>query len=267
MTRRLAPALLLALVCLWPLPSAAQDAQTDPPAHISFVDGAAVLERDGRPETAPSSMPLLAGDRIRTQGGRVEVLFADGSALHLDANTVVDFQSDDVVRMLAGRLRLSIAGPARDVGYRVDAPSAWVQINDPGEYRIAMVRDDEIELAVLRGAAELINEQGRSYIRAGERTFARAGAAPSPSYVFNSAAWDSFDRWSEARRDRADRRLRAVPAGRRAALYRRVRFLRLVAARRELRLRLVSTGAGRMAAVSPRPLGQPASIWLDVGRE
>jgi hypothetical protein len=113
----------------------------------------------------------------------------------------VDFQSDEVVRLLEGRIRLSIAGPARDVSYRIDAPSAWVQIADPGEYRVALLRESEVELAVLRGAAELVNEQGRSYIRAGERTFARAGAAPSPAYVFNSAAWDAFDRWSEARRD------------------------------------------------------------------
>jgi hypothetical protein len=201
MTRRLAPVLVVALVCLWPLAATAQDDQTDPPAHISFVDGSALLERDGRPETAPTSMPLLAGDRIRTQSGRVEVLFSDGSALHLDANTVVDFQSDDVVRLLQGQVRLAIAGPAREVGYRVDAPSAWVQINDPGEYRIAIIRGADVELAVLRGAAELVNEQGRSYIRAGERTFAQAGAAPSAPYVFNSAAWDAFDRWSEARRD------------------------------------------------------------------
>ena len=32
-------------------------------------------------------MPLLAGDRVRTRGGRVEILFADGSTLHLDHNT------------------------------------------------------------------------------------------------------------------------------------------------------------------------------------
>src|SRR4051795_7072593 len=65
----------------------------DPPAHVSFVDGAAVLERDGQPDSAPLNMPLLAGDRVRTQTGRVEILFADGSTLHIDANTTIDFQS------------------------------------------------------------------------------------------------------------------------------------------------------------------------------
>jgi uncharacterized protein DUF6600/FecR-like protein len=178
-----------------------QDVAGDPPAHISVVDGTAVLERDGRTESSPLSMPLLAGDRVRTQAGRVEILFADGSTLHLDAHTLVDFQSDDVIRLLNGRVRVNIAGASRTVGYRVDAPGAWVQIVRPGEYRIAVATGDEIELAVLRGAAELVNEGGRTVLGAGERAFARAGVAPSAAYVFNSAAWDSFDRWSEERRD------------------------------------------------------------------
>lgn len=209
MTRRPVP-LLTFLVCLWSLPVLAQesapvdqaaDQAMDAPAHISVVDGTAVLERDGRSDAELLSMPLLAGDRVRTQAGRVEILFADGSALHMDEGTTVDFQSDAVVRLLTGRLRLSVSGPARDIAYRIDAPSAWVQINTPGEYRISLLRGDEVELAILRGGAELVNEQGRSYVSAGERTYARAQTAPSPAYVFNSAAWDSFDRWSESRRD------------------------------------------------------------------
>jgi FecR protein len=176
----------------------------DPPAHVSFVDGAAVLERDGQPDSSPANMPLLAGDRLRTQGGRVEILFADGSALHVDANTTVDFQSDELVRLLDGRIRLSIPGPNRRVSYRIDASSASALINEPGEYRLAVLhgaREAEIELAVIRGAAELVNDDGRTPLRAGERAYARANAAPSYAYVFNSASWDSFDRWSEARRD------------------------------------------------------------------
>ena len=56
----------------------------DIPAHIAVVDGTATIERDGRVETAEENILLLAGDRLRTERGRVEVLFADGSALDLD---------------------------------------------------------------------------------------------------------------------------------------------------------------------------------------
>lgn len=204
MIRRSIALISVAFVCL-AAPSFAQDPSPDAtPAHISFVDGPVILERDGRPDDSPGSMPLLAGDRIRTQGGRAEILFADGSALHVDTHTVVDFQSDEVVRLLEGRIRLSIAGQARGLAYRVDAPGGWVDIAESGEYRIAVLRDQgapQVELAVLRGGAELVNENGRSFVRAGERAFARADAQPSAPYVFNSAAWDAFDRWSEARRD------------------------------------------------------------------
>lgn len=203
MTRPLAA--LPTVVLFLAVPSFAQEPGPDAtPAHISFVDGDVVLERDGRRDNAPASMPLLAGDRVRTQAGRVEILFADGSALHADNYTVVDFQSDEVVRLLEGRMRLSIPGQGRDLNYRVDGPAAWVQIVEAGEYRISVLRGErepQVELAVLRGAAELVNEDGRALVRAGERAFARAGAQPSPPYVFNSAAWDAFDRWSEARRD------------------------------------------------------------------
>src|SRR6185436_17602259 len=92
---------------------------------------------------------------------------------------------------------------ARDVSYRIDGPHAWAQISQPGEYRAAIIQNagaSELEFAVLRGSAELTNEGGRTTLRAGERAFARADAAPSHPYVFNSASWDPFDRWSEARR-------------------------------------------------------------------
>ncbi len=204
MVRRSFSILLAALLCPWIAAAAlAQEpAAVDAPAHISFVDGAAVLERDGRPDNSPASMPVFAGDRVRTGNGRVEILFADGSTLHLDTNTAVDFQSDEIVRLLEGRVRLTIAGRS-GVSYRIDAAGAWAQITQPGEYRLSLAGDGaaDVELAVLRGSAELVNEDGRTPLRAGERAFAHAGQAPSYAYVFNSAAWDAFDRWSEARRD------------------------------------------------------------------
>src|SRR5688572_8883460 len=198
------PVWLLLTMLVAPSASFAQTSEQEPPAHISIVEGAVILERDGKTDPSPASMPLLAGDRLRTQNGRAEILFADSSTLHLDTATVVDFQSDEVIRLLDGRVRVNIAGPRRAAAYRIDAPSAWIEITQPGEYRIALVGDSrgrEVELAVLRGSAELVNEDGSTRVRAGERAFASVGAAPSQPYVFNSAAWDAFDQWSEARRD------------------------------------------------------------------
>src|SRR3954469_24065388 len=118
--------------------AAAQDVSSEPPAHVSFVDGGAVLERDGQPDASPANMPILAGDRIRTDAGRVEILFTDGSTLQLDAQTTLDFQSDELVRLLDGSIRVSIPGPPeRQIDYRVDAPSASVNIDRPGEYRVS----------------------------------------------------------------------------------------------------------------------------------
>jgi hypothetical protein len=200
--------LIPCLVAAWiAVPAHAQYADSpddQAPAHVSFVDGVVVLERDGQIDNEPGNMPLLAGDRLRTRGGRVEVLFADGSTLHLDHNSAVDLQSDELIRLVEGRIRLTIPGPDRAVAYRIDGPSGWARITEPGEYRVALLNGPagrELELAVMRGAAELANEGGQTMLRAGERAFARAGAAPSLAYVANSAALDAFDRWSEMRRD------------------------------------------------------------------
>lgn len=181
----------------------AQEPEDAPPAHIAYVDGAATLEREGRVEASLLNMPLASGDRVRTTNGRVEILFGDGSTLHLDTDTTVDLESDALLRLLAGRIRLSIAGPGGGIAYRIDAPAGSVQITEPGEYRLALMQDDQLrlELAVLRGAADIFTDQGSTSVRAGERAYASAGLQPSYAYAYNSAAWDAFDQWSEARRD------------------------------------------------------------------
>jgi hypothetical protein len=201
---------VMVAVCL-PVRAFAQSQPSQPepeiaaPAHVSHVEGTASIEREGRAENSPLNMPLLSGDRLKTADGRVEVLFADGAALHLDNRTTVDFQSDDLARLIEGRLRLNIAGPARSVAYRIDSPAGSVRISQPGEYRIALVRGDkeetQLELAVLRGAGEVFTDLGATPVRAGERAYASAGLAPSYAYSYNSANWDAFDRWSETRRD------------------------------------------------------------------
>jgi ferric-dicitrate binding protein FerR (iron transport regulator) len=147
-------------------------------------------------------MPLLSGDRLRTTDGRVEVRFADGGRLHLDARTSLDVQSDELVRLGDGRLRLTVQR-AYQVNYRVDSPAGTVHIMQPGEYRVSIIhgdRETQLELAVIRGAGEIFTDQGTTLVRSGERANSSAGLIPSYAYSYNSANMDDFDRWSEMQR-------------------------------------------------------------------
>ena len=207
----LPPAFAALVVCAVPVaalaqgsyPSGADTYQGPAPAHVAVVDGRATLRHEGQVDPAPLNAPLVGGDRLRTDDGRVEVLFADGSTLHLDNATTVDVQSDALLRLLDGRVRLTVARTmAAGVTYQVDSPAGSVRIAQPGEYRIALLHDQDetqLELAVVRGAADIFTEQGSTSLGAGERAYSSAGLAPSYPYAFNSAEWDSFDQWSEAR--------------------------------------------------------------------
>jgi len=205
--RTLATSVLLGLL-IAPAPAAAQSADFDIPAHVSRVDGRALIERaydtPGRAgDVLERNVTLTEGDRIRTLAGRVEVLFADGTLLHLDRHTILDFQTDDFVRLMAGRARWIVSRGAR-TALRVDTPSATLELDPGGDYRVAVAPNGDAELAVLRGAGAILNDQGETALRSGERAVAATGRAPSQAFYANAASWDDFDRWSDdARRAHA----------------------------------------------------------------
>ena len=173
------------------------------PAHVSAVDGTATLEREGRIDPVEENIILLAGDRLRTTRGRLEILFADGSALAIDDHTSIDLLDDSLMRLLGGRVKLVIARATGGVEYRVDTAAGSALVRTPGEYRIALVERQsrpEVDLTVLRGTAELLNDHGRTVVRAGTYAVANALQAPSLPYVANSAAWTEFERWADDQR-------------------------------------------------------------------
>jgi hypothetical protein len=204
-------ALALALLALPASPGAQGDPgqnadwSGDVPAHIAVVDGTASLERDGRIAPAEENVPLLAGDRLRTDKGRVEILFADGSALDIDEYAAVDFLSDALLRLRAGRIRLSITRLADTLNYRVDAAGASALIRAAGEYRLNVpdqrAADPQLDLAVIHGTAELSSPAGRTRVRAGTHAFASERTEPSLPYLFNASASTAFDRWADDQQD------------------------------------------------------------------
>lgn len=200
----------VASLLLAPAVSAQDQTYDAPPAHIAFVDGAATLDRESESEPATAGLPLVEGDRLSTTSGRAEILFPDGTALDLDEQTTVELQSPTLLRLVSGRILLVVSGaaaPTTAATFHVDTPVAGVDTYGPGEYRVSVLpgrNGVETELAVIRGSAALTDDQGSMPLQAGQRSLVWDGAPPTYPQPFNSARFDAFDRWANARRD--DRR-------------------------------------------------------------
>jgi hypothetical protein len=188
-----------------PVSATSRDWSQEVPAHFARVDGEVTLVRDGRLEPAEANQILLTGDRLRTQGGRAQILFIDGSTLALDEDTTMDLLSDSLVRLIGGRLYLTIPRTTQDLDYRVDASAGFAEIQSAGEYRVQTGTDRrgklEMDLIVIRGSATLGNDFGRTAVRAGYHAVTSADTEPSLPYAVNSAAWDDFDQWVDGLRE------------------------------------------------------------------
>jgi hypothetical protein len=94
--------LVTAIACAGALRIHAQEPQ--PPAYLMAVTGEATLERAGESEPAAANMPFVAGDRLRTGAGRVEIAFPDGTAIEIGEYSEVEAISPTRVRLIAGTM-------------------------------------------------------------------------------------------------------------------------------------------------------------------
>jgi uncharacterized membrane protein YgcG len=198
----------IALVVGLGVPAAAQEApvredgEQNPPAYVSAVDGTARIDREGRSETLESGMPVLAGDRIRTDAGRVEITFADGSLIHLDRYADADLASDTIVRLSRGRLLATIVEATSNAPrLAVEAPGAAVRFEQSGVYRLTVGGTDgvEVELSVIRGSAQFSNDEGVVTLNAGEQAVIQDGREPSAPQWFNASSESALERWANER--------------------------------------------------------------------
>jgi hypothetical protein len=191
------------LTCLIAAAAAAQDvplpASAPPPANLAFVEGTVDHFHDGVADRAASATMLLDGDLVRTGNGRAEIVFADGTLLHLDHDTEIELLSPLRLRLSAGRVLLRVSAAAT-APYIIDTQAAAVRFDPRGEYGLtADGRLERLELTVARGVAELDDAGTRTVVRGGEMATILGPGGRVLLQAFNSARWDGFDRWSNDR--------------------------------------------------------------------
>jgi hypothetical protein len=155
-----------------------------PPGYLLGVEGSAVLERDNTTGDAIPGMPLLIGDRLRSEGGRLEVKWAERSELLLARYTDLDILARGMVRVPRGRVTvklLTAPGQSAHDQLAIDAPGASVRFFSAGEYVVTVggSGEPEVELAVVRGSAQLSSDRGTVMLAEGERSLVKDGGVPA----------------------------------------------------------------------------------------
>ncbi len=198
---------LAGALCLPALAKAGQETSYSY-GHIRYIEGEVHLQRSSEPEPEVASInyPVLPGDRAWTLAeSRAEVEYADGSLLRLDQRTRVDFvefgdrDQEAILRVWAGSVFLHLT--EEQVGrFRIDTPSGTVYPASAGLLRIDVVEGgDSTVLSVYEGVAELASVEGSVLVRSGQRSIAEPGRRPEPSFPFNTATYDDFASWNDAR--------------------------------------------------------------------
>lgn len=174
----------------------AQDTSAPPPASLAYYEGTVQLDREGSTETVSGPTLLVDGDRLRTRDGRVEVVFGDGSLLHADRDTAVEWLGPSHVRLTEGRIRVRTSASA--ASYQVDTPPGALRLEPRGEYDLSLEPGDGLQISIARGVAELDGAAGTLVARGGEAlVIDRDGRADLRRY--NSARFDDFSRWAYER--------------------------------------------------------------------
>jgi hypothetical protein len=189
--------------CLEALPAAAQDsplpAPAPPPANLAFVEGIVAVVHEGVADRGDAGAMIVDGDLVRTGDGRAEIVFVDGTLLHLDRDTELEMLSPLRLRLRGGRVALRVS-PAATSAYAIDTQAASLKFDARGEYGVTVdARSERLDVTVARGVVEVEDAGSRTVVRGGEMATVLGAGARVSIQTFNSARFDAFDRWADER--------------------------------------------------------------------
>lgn len=205
--RTLLPAVVLAVCAAGSAP--AQDGNADEDSYYRYGSLAAVegdvwhqrADEFGA-EEAEANSPFLPGDRIWTrEPGKVEIRFSGWVTAWMDEGTKLDYVEADRPHRLGfwtGSLLFRVGEESEVV---VETPGGTLTPQGEGLYRLDVLDDRRtVQFGVREGIATVGNEAGSVLVRAGNRTVASAGEAPSAPESWR--ADDDFADWAANRQAR-----------------------------------------------------------------
>jgi hypothetical protein len=172
-------------------------------ARLSFVDGDVSFLRAGVTEWAPGveNLPLLAGDHIYTgRGGRAEVQLARGNYIRLSESTELTIsdlsETAAQFEITEGTAIIRIERLATVFRrFEVDTPNSAILVQKDGLYRVDVRGEENSELVVRNGEAEVSTDEGNFKVRESYKLLVDTTAAGRLELAVDNSR-DDWDRWS-----------------------------------------------------------------------
>lgn len=185
--------------------SQSQDSQAQPTVgRISFIHGNVSIQRGDSGDwiAATLNTPIEAGDRISTgDDSRAEVQLDYADVIRLAQNSTVKVTNltKDQIQVQVGEGLVSYdVLPNSQADAEIDTPNSAVHPLRQGEYRIEIANDQETEVTVRDGEAEVSEPQGSTQVESGQLITIQG--TDNPQYqTTNAPGPDDFDQWNSTR--------------------------------------------------------------------
>ena len=195
--------------------------QTDV-ARVSLIHGDVSMQRgdSGDWTTATLNTPLVRGDQVATgERSRAEVQLDFANILRLSSASqakIADLTRTRIQIQLAQGYANYSMFKGSDADVEIDTPNVAVRPLKRGRYRIQVNSEDETEVVVRQGEAEINTPQGSTTVKQDHRIIIR-GTGEEAEYKVDDAP--SGDDWDHFNRDR-DRQIQDAQSwGRTNAYY------------------------------------------------
>ena len=196
-------ATLLALAAALTTAASAQE-PPDRVGRLAWTEGEVSVYQD--PELgwdrAFINLPITSENSVWTDNGARAEVRVSATALRLDELTQLDISrldSDEInANVERGSVAVRVRFKQRNEQLAFSTPHARFLLEADGRYRIDVdLERDESRLTVFSGEARMESQRGSVRIASGSRIV--VWGSPSPSYAFERATSDAYDRWALAR--------------------------------------------------------------------
>jgi hypothetical protein len=173
-------------------------------ARISLIHGDVSMARGDTGEWSSTTVnaPLVQGDQVATgEGARTEVQLDFANILRLAARSqakIADLSRTRIQVQVAQGYASYTLLKGNEADVEIDSPNVAVRPLRQGRYRMQVISDEETNVIVRDGEAEITTPQGSTRVQAGEMIVVRG--TDQPEYKVSSAPEnDDWDRWNKDR--------------------------------------------------------------------